>query len=456
MNKKLCILSTSIITFSCVSNSTINNNPLPSPTQIIKPSIKPSPSKEPTATPSPSTTSLPSTPIENNVTPDISSNATLTGRVYNQDGVFLDDATVTVEYDNIKQETKSIKGSYVFRDLPTGKPILVTSYKDDEYPSKTQSIVLKSNLTGNTNLNNLDFGDQFQDTSPSKQNFFFLTNAPEVNEIYVNNTKNYTTRHFNFSIKMIFNKLVEKKSVIDNLYIRSLKERVGPSVLIGDGKGNTSITDNFEYKCIVDSFTSGIIFRWDTNDYNEYGKELTINFTKNAALVTSIDKNIFYGLTLRSNNGSIFLTSKDRKQALESGDFYINNERRKNFVFSVIADKTEPELEKIEVDNKNGKKQIRLLFSEPMSFIGSSSFNSELLNINNYIFYRNNNAFVPVSPTLKMIDASLLEIEMDNSSFSEGDTIKVEVKPNLKDPAGNFFSRGQKNGEWNYIKSDSL
>ncbi|GIU70416.1 MAG: hypothetical protein KatS3mg002_1652 [Candidatus Woesearchaeota archaeon] len=459
MKNKYKVATIAIFLLSCTSNNNqiTTSSPIPKtvtqstsaqPTSIQSPSNNvPTPSIIPTQSPN---------SLTNNLTTDISSNATLTGKVYNQNGIPLDNATVTIEYENKKFETKTIGGAYVFRNIPTGIPILVTASKGDDYPSKTQSIVLKSNLLGNTNLNNLNFGDEFSEDSINKKNFFFLTDTPEIIEVYLNNTNNYTTIHYNFSIKFVFNKLVQKKSVFENFYMRSLNNRVDANVLIGDGTGITSNTDNADYKCIINRYTPGLIFDWDTRDSDEYGKELKVTFTKNAGLVTSIDKNIFYGVTFRGNTGSTLILSKDNKAPLESGDFYVNNQRRKNFIFTVLSDKAEPELSKIELGNDNGKKQIRLFFSEPMTFIGANSFNNDILDINNYIFYKNGDVFSPISPILRMIDATILEIEMDNSSFSDRDTIKVEVKPNVKDPAGNFFSRGQKNGEWNYIKSDTL
>ncbi len=92
---------------------------------------------------------------------DIKELATFNGRIYDKNGVTVDDATVSavsaepgVTY--VAQEQKTSGGSYVFRNAPVGTRILVTVTKNGF--SKQQTVVLKSNLTGDPGANTLNFG----------------------------------------------------------------------------------------------------------------------------------------------------------------------------------------------------------------------------------------------------------------------------------------------------------
>ncbi|MFN4152711.1 MAG: carboxypeptidase-like regulatory domain-containing protein, partial [Candidatus Sericytochromatia bacterium] len=146
-----------------------SSSAMPSASASAMPSSSVAPSASGSTTPSSSasapTTSSSTTPTETTgTTSDIKEKATFNGTVYDTNDVPVDGAKVVatsidpaVTWKGEDQITAG--GSYVFRNAPVGVRILITVSKDG-WTTRTQTQVLKSNLTGNPEANKFDFSDK--------------------------------------------------------------------------------------------------------------------------------------------------------------------------------------------------------------------------------------------------------------------------------------------------------
>jgi cytoskeletal protein RodZ len=112
----------------------------------------------------PATTSSTTPTDTTGTTSDIKEKATFNGTIYDTNDVPVDGAKVTatsidpsVTWKGEDQITAG--GSYVFRNAPVGVRVLITVSKDG-WTTRTQTQVLKSNLTGNPDANKFDFSDK--------------------------------------------------------------------------------------------------------------------------------------------------------------------------------------------------------------------------------------------------------------------------------------------------------
>lgn len=108
------------------------------------------------------------------ITPDIRERTTFYGRIYDKDKNLLDGVNITaetineVENSNTKawkgEPQTSVQGAYVFRNVPTCDEILIIASKNG-YATKTRKIISKSNLNGDPEANQFNFGGNNPDES---------------------------------------------------------------------------------------------------------------------------------------------------------------------------------------------------------------------------------------------------------------------------------------------------
>ncbi len=119
--------------------------------------------------------------------------ATFNGKVYDRNGVPVDDASVSAVSSQtgvtfVAQTQKTIGGAYVFRNAPVGTRLLVTVTKPG-WTTRTQTVVLKSNLTGDPSNNVLNFGTDNTTNSDGTLNgsiSYAIQDEPEVTSIKIN------------------------------------------------------------------------------------------------------------------------------------------------------------------------------------------------------------------------------------------------------------------------------
>lgn len=453
--KKYSILSLFIIS-SCTQVSTNTPNPSTLPTAMPSsiqstpstvatstPTIIPSASNTPDITPSPTTTPV---LAPTGSTSDISELTTLNGKIYDDSGATLNDVKVSIKSvdpaNTFSSETTTINGSYIFRNVPVGVRLEVTAFKSDTWTKRIQSYVAKSNLQGISSSNVLDFGDPYNIGSIEKINYYFLSNSPEVVEVI---PKNQLLKHDEMSFKLVFSEPVNKESVEKNLYIRYVANSFGSNIILGDGNNGTTNTDGpplikGNNQIIIDEFVTGKKFVWDTNGFDSFGKELSFSFDGSNGVITDNKNQVRYGITLRKNSNEPRIIDREGNYGLIDGEFFLNPLRGKNIIFNVESDRRAPTLESMVLLKNSTNCIIRLNFSELMVVEGF--VNTDFSDLSFYKFYRNGQLIDITGSKVNLITKKGIEILAPNSTFSVGDKIKVEVDPNMKDPAGNFISLG--------------
>lgn len=453
-NKKYYLLSLLICT-SCtniVTNTTATKSPIPSKTPINTSSPTITPSPQITITPTPSSTPIVNIsptpdPTSTTKTTDISESATVNGKVYDDGGNVLDNIKVSIKSldnnVNFSSESNTINGSYVFRNVPVGVRLEVTAFKSDSWTKRVQTYVAKSNLQGVSISNILDFGDSFNIGSIEKQNFYFLSDLPEVLEV---KPKNQLLKYDQMSFTLVFSEPVKKESVEKNLYLRYLgTSSITPSTILGDGTNGTDNTDGppllkGNKQIIIDEFVNGRKFVWDTSNFDDYGKEVTFSFDGSNGILTNNESQVKYGLTLRKNSREPRLIDRSGNLGIIEGEFFMNPNRARNIVFNVETDRRSPYLESIVLLKNSDNCIIRVNYSELM--IVEGVVNTDVSDLSFYKFYRNGQLIDLTNSKVNLITRKGIEILAPTSTFNVGDRIKVEVDPNLKDPAGNFISQG--------------
>lgn len=447
----------SILSFLVINACTqVNTIPVSSPGPTSNPTIQPTSSS--IATPVP-TSSIPSTtpPTSPVATPtpvldstgntsDISELTTVNGKIYDDNGTPLNDVKVTIKSvdpaHNFSSEVNTINGSYIFRNVPVGVRLELTAFKSDSWTKRTQSYVAKSNLQGVSLSNVLDFGDSYNIGSTEKTNFYFLSDSPEVVEVI---PRNQLLKHDEMSFKLIFSESVKKESIEKNLYIRYVAAPFGSNIILGDGNNGTVNTDGpplikGNKQVIIDEFVLGRKFVWDTSGFDEFGKEVTFSFDGSNGVITDNKNQIRYGVTLRKNSNEPRIMDRQGNLGLVDGEFFLNPLRGKNIIFNVESDKRAPTLESLVLLKDSNNCIIRLNFSELMTVEGFP--NTDFSDLSFYKFYRNGQLIDLTGSKVNLITKKAIEVLAPNNTFSLGDKIKVEVDPNMKDPAGNFISLG--------------
>jgi hypothetical protein len=383
-------------------------------------------------------------------------------KVYDEVGNPLDNIKITVtslekDFAFSAETFTNSGGSYVFRNIPVGIRIEIKAFKSDKWTQRLQVYVAKSNLEGRPDANVIDFGDTIPIGTPEKANYLFLTDAPEV--IDVTPERQTTIKHNGIKMKFTFSEPVKKKLLRTILSLRYLSTDVSTTTILGDGAEGTTKTDGpptiaGKAQVIIDRTTQDKKFEWDTDSFNPNGKEVTFSLPESRGVITSNTIRTIYGVSLRENAGTVKLADADGNRALDAGEFFLSKtgsgNRAKNHVVYVDADKTSPSLDLVKLIKNSSNCIIRLTFSEPMNVEGFSS--DEVIDVSFYKFFKNSTPITLQDPTVRVTSQDSIEILTSTDTFSLGDTIRVEVDPNLKDPARNFFSQGVTSGERDYIR----
>ncbi|MEK7434395.1 MAG: hypothetical protein AABZ74_14785 [Cyanobacteriota bacterium] len=467
MKKKITLLLATVFISSCVQENkplvitpTAKQTSSPIPQESIKPTVQTSTTPVPILSPTVSTSTATPTPIPTptSISADIKSYATVNGYVYDESGSLLNDAKVEIKSlessVNFSGEAKTIGGSYVFRNVPVGIRLEIKASNGSDWNERKLTYVAKSNSTGDSLANVLNFGDiSLSDDTINKQNYDFLTKALEVTS--VSPVREGIVKHYGFKLKFTFNKSVKKELLERYFVLRYLKEVPPTNVTLGDGTSSTSNTDGPPLilglsQVIIDKYTSTRKFDWDTPPYDPLGKEFTFSLLDGYGLPVSNNRRVVYGVSLRGIESDVKITDRNDNYPLKIGEFYNNFGRAKNYVFYVDADKIEPYLDYVKLVKNSSNCIIRVVFSEPMTLQGAE--NKEIFDISNYTIYKNNSVIKLNNPILVVTNPDSIEIRTDTSTFSDGDTIKVELNQNIKDPSGNFISKGLTLGEKDYIR----
>lgn len=452
------------LTLSCTVDTT-KTIPSSSPSSVAlsSPSVSVYPSILPTIIPSsstlPITSAQPVQSVNPNITSDIKSDATVNGYIYDDAGNLMENVTVSIRslekaYD-FYGDTKTIKGSYVFRNVPVGVKLEIKASNGEDWSERFVSYVAKSNSIGNPSANIVNFGDEFPaEDIINKLNYDFLTQAPEI--IKVDPPRNSVLKNTAVKIKFTFSKPVKKSVLEDYFILRYLKSEVGRSIILGNGENGTTNTDGPPSisglnQVIVDKNSSMKKFTWDTPLYDSLGKEFTFSLSDGYALPTTANNRVLYGVSLRGVGSNLKIVDKSDRLSLKTGEFYTDAVvRAKNYTFYVDSDRENPYLESVKLVKNTSHSIIRLIFSKAMTVEGF--INSELYDINNYSFELNGGTLTLPNPIISIPIPNVVEIKSSTSAFNIGNTVKVTLNPNIKDYVGNFLSQGVTLGEKDYEK----
>lgn len=149
----------------------------------VSPTASGSTTASPTASQSATSSSAPSS--QTGGTTDIKERATFNGNIYDTDGSVLDGVTVSAKSIDagvtwVGEAQQTANGSYVFQNAPVGVRIQIDAGKPG-YASRSQTVVLKSNLTGAPGANVYDFGGTATNAAQ-----YALQDEPEIVTVKVN------------------------------------------------------------------------------------------------------------------------------------------------------------------------------------------------------------------------------------------------------------------------------
>ena len=337
-------------------------------------------------------------------TPDINSKATLDGRVTDETGSLLDGVTIVAEAVGItgttnawKQSTTTVKGSYVFRDVPVGVVLKVAATKTG-FTSREQSIVLKSNLQGNADQNKLDF-----DTTAGSGNYF-LQDAPEITKFVVNGVE--ATDAGSYAAGSSIDGATANVTGLKNDQLKmelTFSEPVQQSEVKNfEIKSQSFATLNDTAAPTIDGNTDGVTYDWNSDN-----TQVVITLPK-PLLVNSSGDEALYDFSYGSNT---LFKDASGKSALKAQYIRFNSNTANNHVlFSLQNDSDSPNL--VSVSAKDGSTDIlELTFSEKLSVQGRSSQEAQLAN--------------PTSPSNGALSGFLANVH-DNATYlgfaSDGDT----------------------------------
>jgi hypothetical protein len=339
----------------------------------------PAPSGSASATPVANSSTTPTDTT--GITSDIKEKATFNGTIYDTNGVPVDGAKVvatsidpSVTWKGEDQITAG--GSYVFRNAPVGVRVLITVSKDG-WTTRTQTQVLKSNLTGNPDANKFDFEDKdaIQDepevisvkindkavTGAGK----ILTSEDDYRPLSNTSANLSAVDSSNLKFEFGFSEAVDKED-FENAFILYSQEFE---------RDNADHVNDFTTD--IDSGLNEITFDWSSDRKsvtvktnkpvlaNKTGDEARYNlYLPNNALTDDTGKNAF-SHNSGNTQGVIRLASKTTTD---------------NVVFSVKNDVDGPMLLGVTAKSGGGSDDtVELRFSEPLDVAG---FTSPTANLN--------------------------------------------------------------------------
>ncbi|MFN8577580.1 MAG: hypothetical protein U0354_12045 [Candidatus Sericytochromatia bacterium] len=378
----------------------------------------------PTATATSTIATLPSG--DTGLTKDVSERATFNGKVYDPNGVPVDEATVNARAIDagvnwVGEAQKTIGGAYVFRNAPVGARIVITVTKDG-WTTRSRSEVLKSNLQGDPTANVFDFSTIYaiqdepeitmlkvngRQVNGSSNGDVFLTasNAPKLTKptpaqmdngsqlTGIGNVPSLTGVNSNtMEVEMTFSEPV-KVSDVQN-YFR-----------ITSQSGFDNRTTNFT----VDANYSGVEFAVSAD-------EKVITFKTNKALLANKGGDEARYLI----DFSQAFRDKTDKAAIDRRYFRFSPSQINDFaVFSLKNDEVAPKLLGITArDGGSSNDTIELRYSEPMELINQASYSAGLSdplapsNLSRQLWYRDANTVMantaPIANTTSDNNATLV------------------------------------------------
>jgi hypothetical protein len=346
------------------------------PSASVAPSGSVAPSSSGSAS-APATTSS-TTPTETTgTTSDIKEKATFNGTIYDTNDVPVDGAKVvatsidpSVTWKGEDQITAG--GSYVFRNAPVGVRVLITVSKDG-WTTRTQTQVLKSNLTGNPDANKFDFADKdaiqdepevislkINDKAVTGPGTRLEDEAPDSNDSANLTAVDSSNLKFEFG----FSEAVDKEDFENAIAVYS-------KVFEREDAVSSPFTTN------IDSGLNDITFDWASDR-----KSVTVK-TNKPVLSEKTGDEARYNLFLPNNaltddtGKNAFTHNEDNSQGVMR---FASKTTSDNVVFSVKNDVDGPMLLGVTAKSGGGSDDtVELRFSEPLEVAG---FTSPTANLN--------------------------------------------------------------------------
>lgn len=492
----------------------------PTPQSSIAPSFSPSPTVSPlprerateaptatpnpaptvfsTATPSPAPTPTPqitSIPIPLPIaTADIAviEKTTFQGTVFGDAHIPLDGATIKVKSLNsnvpFQAETVTAGGTFTFNNAPSGVQIEIVATKPG-HVIRRRTEVLKSNKSGDPNINRFDFG-----TNGSASNFGvdynILSDKPEVisvvpeanaSDVPPNGGANLDYYNGNadpqayFALKLIFSEPIDRETVRNNFEIRAFSSK---KLSVDLGSTSQTLTGSGDSELLTGTriWDKGAIhIIWNNDD-----TEATFLFNDERGLPTDRDAARIpdYQVSLSRDDGIIKDKSGISRGANEKKFKLTDTDFTNSYKFKVRSDEIKPTVVSINAQTKenggNSGDAIKVHFSERMAhytldpvitggmdgnfsqaIAGGFGLTTSNAAAANYIISVNR-AGVPIlnevtwaslggsvvfdttDPTHKT--ALLLPPTTNTDLYKPGDIVTVKLENTVVDPAGNAIS----------------
>lgn len=432
-----------------------SSNPSTAPSEGPSSTPSTTPSEEPSTTPSGSPTP---TPIESDIS--IGEKTTFNGKVYDDTNAPLDGVTIKVRSLSAalpyEATSTSAGGSYAFNSAPAGVQLEITASKAG-YATRRRVEVLKSNKQGDPNANRYDFGTDGASSTAFGVAYNALSDKPEV--VSVTPGRNASGIATNTSFTLKFSEPMDQDTVEENFGVyggttETLSvDSAGPTVLqaFSDAQDTSPAANSLIWD------ESAFNISWSTDK-----TEVTFNFKDEQQLLSDKkSENVpDYRVSLTAGDGQIKDTSGVTRDAGDGGYFKLTDGNFEgNYKFSVVSDKSEPELASINaLTDENGNPvgdEIKVEFSEPMVYyteigeirgnMDGSSANQDPINPDNYFISINNAAEVNLgtglggSATFDTTDRTHKTVLLRNfgDPYAPGDKVKVRVSSSVVDPAGN-------------------
>ncbi len=346
-----------------------NPTPTPTPNESVSPAPVETPAPgetaEPGETPAPgeSAEPIPSATPDNNDT-SVIERTTFNGKIYDDSNAPLSDVIVkarsldaTVVYE---QETRTAGGTYAFNNVPSGVQIEITASRPG-YTTRRRVEVLKSNKTGDPNANRYDFGTDGSGTLFGVA-YNALSDKPEVVSVTPARNSAGIAANTNFVLK--FSEPMDRKTVLDNIQIRSFTEE---SLSVDDDK-------TFDPGTLNEQSTGTVI--WDkaafNASWNSEDTEVTLSFKEERMLPTDKDSDKVpdYQVSFQRQDQQL----KDKSGITRSENYFklTDGNFEQSYKFSIQSDTQKPTLESLTAQtaensgvNSNGD-AIKLRYSERM------------------------------------------------------------------------------------------
>jgi hypothetical protein len=133
----------------------------------------------------------PSNPVgQTGGTSDIKERATFNGKIYDENGIVVEGATVNAKSADpnvswVGETQVTTNGAYVFRNAPVGARVEITVTKEG-WTTRIRTEVLKSNLQGDPTANVFDFGGTGANANDTLSLQYAIHDEPEITFVKIN------------------------------------------------------------------------------------------------------------------------------------------------------------------------------------------------------------------------------------------------------------------------------